>query len=834
MSTHRVRSAFARFGIVVAVGLGGCGGGGVGPSSGFIAGATSAPALASVAPEPPLPAGVTPVPALSPTPMRIAGTVFPTVAVAASVTIRLSAAAPIFADGTATSIDVAATAATATTVDFVSPLAVLAGIDSASVDLTLAFPDGAVGTLPAAFDYWAPALAVVSSVPAGLSGASGIANANLDATGGRPLHLFARGGGDPFVLSPAPGRTFGPLPVPPVGTVAGVVDVEFRTPGLALWPGNAEFGLVPGTLVSDGTSWLVRGTNPGLLDALPAASAVAVDATVSLTFEDGTRQTLPAGGSAPGATLLRTAERIFTVVAGTARSIGQDPGVDGVTTPVDGAPAGAGPMALDAARNRLYVANGSTIEVFDTAQTMGPAPTPAFGPARLALGALSPATLTLPGGSLTGLAVSARDGRLWASNDLGVQVVDPLLPGAAVVTLTLPAALGATTHARRVLCDNTSGEMVVALFDGPGPGTEALLVYDTAQAVLTSVWRVGAMPSFRGTIANNATALGTSIHQVFNDGSPNGNTGQQVLQNVLSSNLPAATGALWNGELALRPAAGASGRVFLLYDNTGSNQGTVVAANACNAAVNGVPVGLASGVSISIPSDWVNTLDLTTGANSAGDGMVAGAWPLGAGALLGTADGQRGAVAYDASRDVVLVHAAATGGPAGFSYVNVASALVGPPPSGPPYSGFVVNGAVLAATVANATAVGVTLNTPSAFNPAVVPAQDQIRYLSAPGAIYQLSGSNNAATAYFTPPFSLLANVVSGPARGTPQLTALAIVVDSTAGSADGNAFVLGAPAAGDLTEVRFANPGLTLTTSAGVGPVAAGPGMPVLVATNP
>jgi hypothetical protein len=416
-----------------------------------------------------------------------------------------------------------------------------------------------------------------------------------------------------------------------------------------------------------------------------------------------------------------------------------------------------------------------------------------------------------------------------------VHVVDPALPG-SIVTLAVPPGLGATTHAQHVQADATSGEMVVGLFDGAGAGTEALLVFDGTTLALTSVWRVGAMPAFRATFANNATGLGSATLQLYNDGSPNGNTGQQVTSNLLNNNLPAATNALWNGEWTIHPAAGAGGRVFLLYNNSGANSGTIVAGNGCNAQVNGVPVGLASGVSISVPSDWVNVLDLTTGASTAGDGYFAGAWPLGAGALLGAADGERGAIAYDASREVVVVHAAATGGASGFTYLNVASALVGPAPSGPPYAAgtFVAGGSQLVTMIGNATTVGFTANTPSAFNPAVVFGQEHLRTLSAPGGIYQLTNAGSTATAYVTPPFGLLSHDVLGPARGTAQLTALELAIDFAAPPGDGGWYVLGAPAAGDLTEVRYPGGPVVFATAAGVGPSTRGAGgAPVIVVSS-
>jgi hypothetical protein len=775
--------------------------------------------------------------------MRLVGTGFPAVAFAGTISVRLTAASPIFADGTSTSVDVAATASTATTLDFVSPLATLSGVDTATVDLAVGFPDGGLATLPAAFTYQAPALAVVSALPAGSPGATGIANANLDATGGRPLHLFARGGGDPFVLSPAPGRTFGPVPVPAAGTVGGVVDVEFRTAALGLWPGNAEFAIAPGTLVSDGTTWLVRGASPGLLDALPAAATAPVDATVSVTFEDGTRQTLPGGGLAPGARLLRTSERLFTSVNGLARTFGQDPFVDGITAFADGTPAGAGPVALDAARNRLYVANGSVIDVFDTAQTMDAGLTPTLGPSGLAPGAPSPTSLALPGAAPTGLAVDARSGRLWAVNDLGVLVVDPRLPAAPIVTRAVPPGLGATTHALQVVPNDTAGEMIVSLFDGAGPGVEALLVFDASSASLVSVWRVIPMTASAATLARNGTNTG-GIELISNNGGPNGSTSGQVASGRINLSIPAATGAAWNGELAVRPGAGGAARAFLLYDNVGANVGTVIAVNATNGFSipfdpNDPNQGWASAVSISIPSDWLNTMDLTTGGSTAAQGYFSGAYPLGAGALVGAGVDQRGRVAYDALRDVLVVHGGATGGASGFNYVNASSTLPPGygPPSGPPYSPgtFIVNGAALVTMITNATTLGTALVLPSSTNPGLVPTQDHLRVLTGPGGLSSVSQGVNGPGASFQPVPTLLANLDLGPARGTAQTTASGLVIDSAAAPTDGNWFLLGAPAAGDVTEARFTGAGATLTTSPGVGPAAppAGGG-PVIAVSAP
>ena len=90
----------------------GCGGGGglalFGPGGGG-----TPPTISEMAPEPALPAGIDPVPALSATPMRILGLDFPEVDEPTTITLRLTAAAPIFADGTKATADVAATAAVA-------------------------------------------------------------------------------------------------------------------------------------------------------------------------------------------------------------------------------------------------------------------------------------------------------------------------------------------------------------------------------------------------------------------------------------------------------------------------------------------------------------------------------------------------------------------------------------------------------------------------------------------------------------------------------------------------------------------------------------------------
>lgn len=795
------------------------------------------PALVSAAAEPALPAGIDAVPARQTTPMRLTGTDLPTVADAALVTVRLVADAPVFAGGTTSSTEVAATATSATSVDFLAPAVALDGLDASLVDVRVAFPT-VVLALDDAFSYRAPALAAVSTTGAGVVGASGVLNPDLAPAGAAPIHVFARGGGDPFVLNPAAGRTFGPVPAPAAGTHGGVVEVEFRTEGDAVWPGGHDTVVVPGELVSNGTWWEVRGTSPA--DRLGATPDPApLDATVTVIFEDGSRQTVPASPAGVGARFVRTQQRLFAPVAGVVRAFGQDPATSGVTSPVDGSACGAGPCAVDAERNRLYVADGTTIDVFDTARTMGASATPDAGVEALDAGATSPTAITLPGGAVRSLALDAATGQLWAVNDLGVHVVDPRDPTAAVTTIAVPPGYGATTHADRILPNTPDGEMVVSLWDGSGPGVEALMVLDTAARAVVSVVRVPAMTAQRATIAPNGTNLGSSVQQVYNTGGANGSAAQSVATGRISNSLPATTGAEWNREFAVQPSAGGGGRAYLLFDNLGANQGTLIAVNATNGFT--VPydgnASFGSGVGLSIPSDWLVTVDFATGATNVPDSAFAGAMPLGAGALLGPADGQRGAVAWDPARGLVLVHAAATGGPEGFTFVNTASLL--PPgfgaPSGPPYTAgtFIANGAALVAMIDATLSANTTVNTPSGATPAFVPSQDGLRVFSPSGGVSQTFTTTSGVGGAFSPATGVVAFAAMGPARGSAQRTATAIAADGVGGSGDGAWYVAGAPLDGDLTEATLVGTTVSQTTSAGVLP-APGPATGRFVATSP
>lgn len=786
----------------------------------------TAPVLLSVAPQPALPVGVAPIPAVNATPMRVTGTDFPAVALPAAITVRLTAAAPIFAGGTTTSADVAATAATATTLDFTAPVATLDALDSAAVTILVRFPDGDPVELAPAFTYQAPAPNAVNTVVAGVAGASGILNPNLSTTGAEPIHLFARRGGDPFVLSPASGRTFGPLPIPAAGTVLGLCDVEFRTPGSNLWSGGADAATVTGEIVSNGAFWEIRGTTPGDLSNEVTGQAP-IDAAVTVTFDDGARQAVPGAG----ARLVRTTQRVFAVVGGAAVAFGQNPGAAGLTASVAGSTAGSGPMAGDPERNRLYVASGATVEVFDTAACANASPAPTIGPRKFRAASPTGASIAFAGAALRSMAVDTLSGELWVVNDLGVQIADPSLPGGGIVSLPVPPGLGATTHGDRVVYLEASDEMLVSLFDGAaGAGTEAFLLYDVPTRTLEGIYPVASMAPTSATIGPNGSSLGNPTQQLVNDGSVNGASGQAVCSNVLTNNRPAATGAVWNREFAVRPSVSGSARVYLLFDNTGPTTGTIIAANACNGTVNGVPVGLASGVSICMPMDWVNTLDLGSGGMT--NSFSTGAYPLGVGALTGPNAGERGSIAYDASRDEIVVHAATTGGSL-FTFLNVSSAFVGPP-SGPAYTAasFLVNSAALATMINNALTTGLTLNTPNAANAAVVPSQEHLRVLTAPGAVTPGGGGSGTISQVPSVPLS---NPTFGAARGATQQTAEAILVDRVPGAANGTWFVFGGSAAGDLTKMSFDGTTVTTSTSAGAATLApaAGATAPVF-ATSP
>ncbi len=789
----------------------------------------------SAAPEPSLPVGVDPVPAASPTPMRLTGTTLPVGGDPSLVAIRLTTTAFVFFGGTAASLETSATAATPTTVDFVAPPATLVASDTAVVSVTALFPDGTVLTLPSAFTYLAPALHAVTGVEQGLPGASGILNPTLAAgTPAAPLHLFARAGGDPFVLNPAPGRTFGPLPVPPAGTGLGVVDVRLVTPGSAVWPGGHDSVTTTGELVSNGTFWEIRGTMPGDLSD-PSTGPVALDASVSVVFEDGGLQTLPSSPAGVGARLVRTTQRVFAVTAGgVVRAFGQDPGVAGVSVSVDGDPSGSGPLALDAERNRLYVANGALIDVFDTARAAEGSPAPTYGARLHAPGSPLPTILTIPGAAVRSLAIDPADGCVWATSDLGVHVVDPFLPGAPVVTVPVPPGLGATTHADRVVSMAASGEMLVSLWDGAGsPGTEGFLLFDASSRTMLGFYPVAGMSPSQATIGGAGVSLGSGTRLAVSDGTINGNQGGvAIANNLLTSNRPAATGAVWNREFAVKPSASGASRVFLLFENTGPTTGTVVAVNAVNGTINGVPDGLASGVELSMPMDWVQVLDLPSGGTTVSQGLNAGAYPLGVNALTGPGDGERGSIAYDATRNLILVHAAATGGTSGFTFVNIKGSLTPSAPSGPPYSAgsFHVSSAALAALINNALTLGTVINTPSTFQSGVVPTQDHLRVLSAPGAGSTNNGQGNLSV---VPP-TLRGNPTLGAPRGTAQRTADVLLCDGVAGAPNGTWYLFGAPAAADLTECDYDGTTVGTATAAGVAPLPAGPASPAAAVSSP
>jgi hypothetical protein len=263
-------------------------------------------------------------------------------------------------------------------------------------------------------------------------------------------------------------------------------------------------------------------------------------------------------------------------------------------------------------------------------------------------------------------------------------------------------------------------------------------------------------------------------------------------------------------------ASGAS-RAFLMYENTGPTTGTVVAANSVNALINGVPDGFASGVELSMPMDWVVVLDLSSGGSTATQGLNAGAYPLGVNALTGPGDGERGSIAYDATRNVIVVHAASTGDTPGFTFVNVKGSLAPAVPSGPPYTAgsFGVSSAALAAMINNALTPGTSINTPSAVQSGVIPTQEHLRVLAAPGASSTSGGPGSLSV---VPPV-LRVHATLGAPRGSPQRTADLILCDGVSGAPDGTWYLFGAPADADMTECDFDGTTVTSTTAAGVAP---------------
>jgi hypothetical protein len=366
----------------------------------------------------------------------------------------------IFADGTATSIDLVGTVVDPFTITMTTPSVTLCGIDSTTAQAVVRFPanGGTCALSPAGLlTFEAPALATAAP--------GGIQNDNL---GGSLIgvltppvpfpdnNLFSLAGDEPFTLTALPGRDFGP-----VGTV---VSVRFSTPGVDNWQGGAQdYDTVLGQVATPTT---ITGATPA-------------NDSISLSTQTVTVQAFWEDGSCSDTTIARyvpTSQRTF-VVGTSIHTVDQNftgaPGV--IATPVGGI---SGPLALDTRRNRLFAFETVTpfLRALDTSPTMLPTPlAPAVVPENSILG-------NLP---TTGAAMAPPHQELWVTSEPNdfLRVRDTATNSTATVAIATPPGTGP----REIHYNAAADEMVVGFF-----GSSQIAVYSVSTRALVSLYVVPA------------------------------------------------------------------------------------------------------------------------------------------------------------------------------------------------------------------------------------------------------------------------------------------------------------------------------------------------------
>jgi hypothetical protein len=180
----------------------------------------------------------------------------------AHVRVRLTSGNLIFNDGTSTSIDVPGIATTDTNIDYQIPLTTVCGFDSLAASIQVVdFPGGSCTFTLSLITFLGPLMTTAAP--------GGVMNANLGAGLFPNNSVFSTAGGDPFILTPDPTRSFGPI--------GSVVQVKWSGGGPVFQGGAADFEVVPGVVQPDGT---IHG-------AVPATTSGAFGVTVQIFWEDG-------------------------------------------------------------------------------------------------------------------------------------------------------------------------------------------------------------------------------------------------------------------------------------------------------------------------------------------------------------------------------------------------------------------------------------------------------------------------------------------------------------------------------------------------------------------
>jgi len=359
------------------------------------------------------------------------GTNFGGLTAGSVVTVRLTSAAPIFADGTANTIDLAGTVNAGNSVQFQLPAATICGVASATADLRVFFLGGSCDVLASAITFNAPQ---VSATPS-----TAFAPQNLGYAG-VPFTITGLGGVNAF------------------GPVGATVSVRFSVAAVTPFQGGTSaFAVVPGTIAS-ATS--ITGTAPAVTDLANTIPTVSVRAE----FEDGSCT------NTTTTSYFRTASRLSVSGGGNLHVLDKAGG--GAPVPVAGSPfatAGAIGSAFDALLNRVYTTTGATntVRFVDLAAgTVAGTPVPALS-----------ATSISVAGTPTGIAIDTKNHRAWTANvsNNTVAVID-LFTNQVIRTFSASVPAGGALTGR-IVWDSGNDRMLVPVVV-PGAGADQIDIYD--------------------------------------------------------------------------------------------------------------------------------------------------------------------------------------------------------------------------------------------------------------------------------------------------------------------------------------------------------------------
>lgn len=385
----------------------------------------------------------------------ITGANFGAVPVNTAVRVRFASNANVFADGTSTLFETTGFVLGGSTISTEVPDATICGSASVQASITVVFADGTCAGATNLLTYHAPQVAG--------AGLAGFVPQNLAYEGETPFTVLATAGNNDFA-----------------GFVGQTVDVHLSVAsGTPFRGGTSDFDVVPGVVTSATT---IAGAAPRVL----AASNTIPGVSVRVRFEDGSCTDLATTTYFRADNLLAVSGSDGLTLIATSGSDPYGAGANTVVsgTPVAGAAAPPGGMAVAPLLNKAFGVDGSNLVVVDLG---GPAATSAAGAPTLGAAAIS-ATVGLGAAGL-GVAYDPGAQRVFVLTASDVVVVDArtheVLASVSHFGASVTGALLADLpRARLLIPDPGTGAVIPFATDTLLPGS-ALPLADVGTAAWT-------------------------------------------------------------------------------------------------------------------------------------------------------------------------------------------------------------------------------------------------------------------------------------------------------------------------------------------------------------